>query len=587
MRLLGTATLKLEEFSGNKIPPYAILSHTWEEKEVTFRDMQWDMAEKMVGYEKIKNTCSIAAACGFKYVWIDTCCIDKTSSAELSEAINSMFYWYREAEVCFAYLVDLPSHEPVKGHSLSGYKDSDFSKSRWFTRGWTLQELIAPSIVIFLNEKWQMIGTKSTLEQSISDITGISVGILSGDDLTNASVAQRMSWASKRETTRFEDLAYCLMGIFGIHMPLLYGEGKKAFIRLQEEIMKVSDDYSLFAWRLTPTQQPTRETHGELLATSPAAFIQSGSIVKLNPFNRFRNLGPLTVSNKGIHLRVPFVNMGDQMAFAILNCTEKGKDEDNMCFAIRVKDISLTKEYFERDQCEKLELLHVGSLQCPLRDICIKREHLTRKRKWGSDKEIREYAITKVMRKRRLLHEKTVEGSDEGDNEEGAVTDNEESRSVQSDKVVNVHAYNREAGEATLLQLRAKLLALESKEAGWKERGVGTLKINVPKSCVCYDDNSGSFGILGLEHEDADPNISQFGTARLIMHQYTTNRVILDTIITQAMTFEQKSAITHGQILFTAIEGKEELKVVNMLLKMSEANSKLFKSEVESIKQQL
>ena len=163
----------------------------------------------------------------------DLCCIDKTSSAELSEAINSMYRWYQESGVCYAYLADVPPNA--------------FSKSRWFTRGWTLQELIAPSTVIFLDQKWQEIGTKSSLQRVISEITGIPTDILLGGDLEDASIAQRMSWASKRETTRVEDAAYCLMGIFSIHMPMLYGEGERAFIRLQEEIMRVSDDHSLFA----------------------------------------------------------------------------------------------------------------------------------------------------------------------------------------------------------------------------------------------------------------------------------------------------------------------------------------------------
>jgi hypothetical protein len=415
MRLLHTTRLKLEEFSGNSIPPYAILSHTWGEMEVTFRDMRWDLAEKMVGYEKIESTCSIAAACGYDYVWIDTCCIDKTSSAELSEAINSMFHWYREAEVCFAYLVDVQSTED---QNMSDDEYHDFSKSRWFTRGWTLQELIAPSIMIFLNKQWQIIGTKSTLKNAISEITGIPVNILSGGELAHSSIAQRMSWASRRETTRLEDLAYSLLGIFGIQMPLLYGEGERAFVRLQEEIMKVSDDYSLFAWR-------SQESSNELLATSPRAFINSGNIVQLRAFNRYRNLnGPLTTSNKGIHLTVPFKDLGDQTGLVILNCTEKDKDEDSTCFAIRVRDISLTKEYFERDQCDKLELWNMRSLECPLRNICVRRGRPTRKRKSEIDKTIKEKEIMKAMKRRRLFLGET--DNETSDSDGGPVTGDEE-----------------------------------------------------------------------------------------------------------------------------------------------------------------
>ncbi len=256
----------MEEFSDNDVPQYAILSHTWDEEEVTLQDMEGIGPVNKKGYEKIKRCCSEANV-GFKYVWIDTCCIDKTSSAELSEAINSMYRWYQEAELCYAYLADVPS-KPLQ-------------QSRWFTRGWTLQELIAPLRVIFFNGEWEEIGTKETLGKDISDCTGIPIDILTGDvNLEEFSAAQRMSWAAKRQTSRIEDRAYCLMGLFGINMPLIYGEREAAFIRLQEEIMRISDDHSLFAWR-HPNNQ------GGLLATSPVAFISCDDIVKSNPLDTF------------------------------------------------------------------------------------------------------------------------------------------------------------------------------------------------------------------------------------------------------------------------------------------------------------
>jgi hypothetical protein len=229
MRLLNTTKRKLEEFGGNDIPLYAILSHTWRKFEITFQDIEGGDVEQKEEYEKVRKTCSMAADHGFDYVWIDTCCIDKTSSAELSEVLNSMYRWYKEAEKCYVYLADVPRGTVDR---LTGVVGDRFRKSRWFTRGWTLQELIAPSTIIFLNSEWQEIGTKSSLQWMISEITGIPSNILLGGDLESASIAQRMSWASKRETTRVEDLAYCLMGIFGVNMPMLYGEGERAFIRL-------------------------------------------------------------------------------------------------------------------------------------------------------------------------------------------------------------------------------------------------------------------------------------------------------------------------------------------------------------------
>src|ERR1700722_4796563 len=187
MRLLNTTKRKLEEFGGNEIPLYAILSHTWGEIEITFQDIEGDDAEEKVEYEKVRNTCNIAAAHGFDYVWIDTCCIDKTSSAELSEAINSMYRWYQDSGVCYAYLADVLSNTvDCQTRAIS----PEFSKSRWFTRGWTLQELIAPSTVIFLDKDGQEIGTKSSLQWMISENTSIPANILLGGDLECASVAQ-------------------------------------------------------------------------------------------------------------------------------------------------------------------------------------------------------------------------------------------------------------------------------------------------------------------------------------------------------------------------------------------------------------
>ncbi|OCK96314.1 HET-domain-containing protein, partial [Cenococcum geophilum 1.58] len=242
MRLLNSRTLQLEEFIGDaNVPPYAILSHTWGEEEVTLRDMistAGSLKEKK-GFKKIQNCCSQALADGLHWAWVDTCCIDKTSSAELSEAINSMFRWYSRSKVCYAYLTDVP---------YDGFDDS-LPKSRWFTRGWTLQELLAPSSVVYYSAEWTRIGDNEDLISVLRNVTRIDEGILSRTKgLDWISVAEKMSWAATRETTRVEDMAYCLLGIFDVNMPLLYGEGERAFQRLQEEILRNSQDQSLFAW---------------------------------------------------------------------------------------------------------------------------------------------------------------------------------------------------------------------------------------------------------------------------------------------------------------------------------------------------
>ncbi|KAI5464682.1 heterokaryon incompatibility protein-domain-containing protein [Mariannaea sp. PMI_226] len=258
MRLLNTRTLELETV-GNNPRSYAILSHTWGQDELLYEDVRnpdrmRDLQQKnTAGYKKVAKTCETALSQGFSYVWVDTCCIDKSSSAELSEALNSMFRWYKDAAICYAHLSDVTLH-PDRGAE-------GFDTSRWFSRGWTLQELLAPDDVEFFSTEWVSLGTRGNLSQRISRITGIGDALLRGRDssrrrprnvaqlLCQENVATRMAWAAHRETTLVEDMAYSMMGLFGVNMPILYGEGDTAFLRLQEEILKLSQDQSIFVWR--------------------------------------------------------------------------------------------------------------------------------------------------------------------------------------------------------------------------------------------------------------------------------------------------------------------------------------------------
>ncbi|RFU32932.1 hypothetical protein B7463_g3400, partial [Scytalidium lignicola] len=183
MRLINTMSIEVERFTG-KVPPYAILSHRWQEEEVTPEDMKPGGAAKgMKGYRKLRLSCAIAVREGLKYIWIDTCCIDKASSAELSEAINSMFRYYREAVVCYVYLSDTASTIVSNIFFVPG--SSDFYSSAWFTRGWTLQELIAPKNLRFYNKNWNYLGNKADFEDGIQFVTKIPQGILLGGDLTD------------------------------------------------------------------------------------------------------------------------------------------------------------------------------------------------------------------------------------------------------------------------------------------------------------------------------------------------------------------------------------------------------------------
>ncbi|TRX93517.1 hypothetical protein FHL15_005489 [Xylaria flabelliformis] len=234
MRLLQRETdgkYKLVEFFGKRPPPYAILSHTWgaDDEEVTLWDILNDVVKKKSGYKKIRFCAEQAKKDQLEFFWVDSCCIDKSSSAELTEAINSMFDWYHKADKCYAYLSDVSKHPWI-------WKQK-FKKSRWFTRSWTLQELLAPASVDFFSKEWKPLGNRNVLQKEIRNITGIPVQALQGTPLSMFTIKERMLWAEKRRAKREEDEAYSLLGLFDVHIPLIYGEGREnAFARLRKEI---------------------------------------------------------------------------------------------------------------------------------------------------------------------------------------------------------------------------------------------------------------------------------------------------------------------------------------------------------------
>jgi hypothetical protein len=248
MRLLYTASdgklrWTKDIIRSEEIPPYAILSHTWGEQEVVFDDLKSldsvkDVdAKREASWNKIHFCAQQAKRDGLDYFWVDTCCIDKSNNTELSEAINSMFRWYQNAKRCYVFLSD------VEHDALEGDDESAFRKSRWFARGWTLQELLAPHSVEFFSKEGARLGDKESLKHTVHEITGIPIEALSGSDLSEFTIFDRFSWAGNRQTTREEDGAYCLLGIFGIYMSLIYGEGKdNAIKRLQKSVQEASED---------------------------------------------------------------------------------------------------------------------------------------------------------------------------------------------------------------------------------------------------------------------------------------------------------------------------------------------------------
>lgn len=273
MWLLNTETLKLEYFHDHNDVPFAILSHRWRDGEVLFRDMECFDSCSKAGIAKVRAACQLARMDGYVYIWIDTCCIDKSSSAELSEAINSMFRWYADSQICYAYLSD------VQAGSVD-LTDRQFINSDWFSRCWTLQKLIAPETLIFLNMKFSKVGSKHDLCGKVSTHTGIPEKLLTGQySLDNYCVAVKMSWASYRHASRTEDYAYSLLGIFGVQMPLIYGERWEAFRRLQKAVLEKTGDLTILIFEDQCDTHPLpKEKYRHTLACEPHQFAKCASL---------------------------------------------------------------------------------------------------------------------------------------------------------------------------------------------------------------------------------------------------------------------------------------------------------------------
>ncbi|KAH7354936.1 HET domain-containing protein [Rhexocercosporidium sp. MPI-PUGE-AT-0058] len=413
MKLINTKTLFLHDLFDTQIPEYAILSHTWGDEEISFQD--WRILEanrppsrdtppqpylvtcnegwvsqttQKAGYKKIIDFCRLCRQDGYSWAWVDTCCIDKSSSAELSEAINSMYKWYSHSRLCYVFLTDVsasrygipevtaedddPSAWGPDRKLYSGpvdydcYKRAGFASSRWFKRGWTLQELLAPSRVHFYDRDWKMIGTRFQLGGLLADITKIPAKVASypfDNELhMSYSIAERFSWASSRGTSRQEDVAYCLLGIFNVHLPLLYGEGgTRAFRRLQDEIIKRSTDHSILVWFVQDQQQVGDNAFnvtGPLLAESPKAFQNCGNLmcdpdewdVQMRHYKELKK--SYAITNNGLDMELPIVCQPCPDCFhgcriALLDCwTPHGER-----LGIHIGSVSDTGQ-FERKHCD-------------------------------------------------------------------------------------------------------------------------------------------------------------------------------------------------------------------------------------------
>jgi hypothetical protein len=358
---------KLERFEPSRLwkdssKKYAILSHTWAQnnwEEVTFDDMKdLDTARKKPGFNKLENVCKKAAASKIPYFWIDTCCIDKSGPHDqIQSEINSMYRYYSEAEVCYVLLSDVPGSCPQlkdKDKLKEVFPKSKWTwqkhimNSRWFTRGWTLQELVAPKKVEFYNRRWVWIGSlRGAFLETVSKTTQIPSELLQKKpkvSLEDYTIAQRMTWAANRETTKEEDMAYCLLGIFNITMATIPAEGLRAFERLQLEIIRRSTDHSIFAWNWRPgfSDIKRKET---LLAPHPSYFLTRDPIVPLRATRaeNARNEHPFEMTNRGLQIRLPILtdstkSAGSKERLALLNCCYKNEKGQKERIALLVKE---------------------------------------------------------------------------------------------------------------------------------------------------------------------------------------------------------------------------------------------------------
>jgi hypothetical protein len=386
MRLLNSTTLDFQVFNDEQLPPYAILSHTWGDEEVSYQDHSFMQRLAVVpkelrenaaytavlesaagldfmtvdkipinqraGYRKIKQTAKIAKEMDLKWLWVDTCCIDKSSSAELQEAINAMYRWYQQSTFCLVYLEDCEAK--LDGRPTEEDLEEMLMSSKWITRGWTLQELIAPRAVTFYDSAWQPITEKLKSLPTIHRVTRIPEYVLATGNTSQASVAQRMSWAAHRTTSRVEDIAYSLLGIFEVHMPMLYGERANAFLRLQEEIIRKTPDDSIFAWT---SMNGSRSKYRGMLARSPKEFEKC--------INVSRGYGNFAISNMGLRIEMDTMRIksdqGDESVYlGLLNARLHGQNQNTY---ISIEFQNLVDHNCVRISSDHIENWHKKRLQ--------------------------------------------------------------------------------------------------------------------------------------------------------------------------------------------------------------------------------
>ena len=394
MRFLNTTTFQFQDdskISGDA--RYAILSHRWiqdgEGGEISLTTLNAtelsDASLQTPSLNKLRGACAKAKEQGLTWIWIDTCCIDQTSSSELAKAINSMFRLYRQSAVCYIYLHDVVAsaseEEPFRKFTHKRVKSSKYAE--WFERGWTLQELVASKNAQFYDKNWGYLGTKDSLAHDVRTLTGIDEDYLRGvKDIRTASIATKMSWMANRVTKEPEDRAYSMMGIFDVNLSLCYGEGgSRAFMRLQRELLEkftVRTDESIFAWTTPTAGLPYSVPKGEwnadewgLLAPSPECFQKQRQIaIDVGKIRPRINEG-FKPTSQGLRLPMPknnFVFVGKNFAF-ILNCWTTDTKGQLKRVQIHLHRNSTRSTVWKRVRCSELGL----TSKAPGRSVSINR----------------------------------------------------------------------------------------------------------------------------------------------------------------------------------------------------------------------
>lgn len=364
--LINTATCQIEK--DVPVETYAILSHHWAgDDEIKFNTLRPGDLQRS---KKIRGAIEIAKAANYPYIWIDSVCMDKSNAVETSTNINSMFDYYQNAEVCITYLSDV---DTTKTRLRKFEKDTDARQnSVWFTRGWTLQELLASPYMWFYDKNWQFIADKEdeSVKKELQAATKIDPSFLNGDlAFRSASVATRMSWMAGRTTTRTEDIAYSMLGILGISMEPQYGEGVRAFLRLQKTLLDGDKDESIFAWTWNKVglgcysslaETPWVPNSWGLLAPSPDCFAESANVIL--PAKKSREEREYTWVQNGVQFKVPQKSGTDvtnwfglprkEIKFA-LNCLVDNKTERKPTVVIHLK--SRDGINYERVRCDTLD----------------------------------------------------------------------------------------------------------------------------------------------------------------------------------------------------------------------------------------